>query len=160
MRARLRCSPYLDESDFEHSLLDMITGLEALLMLGKKDEITKTLSDRAAWLAGRDDDERGLVHKIVKKMYNRRSELTHQGILAKKSKVNLQVLAEDLRVLAEISRRAIAACVLLNKDGQGVGYQQFLDVKDSVDAQKKIQNVVRIVCDLTDAPRLSPPNGE
>lgn len=160
IRARLRLNPYLDDDEFEYSLLDLITGLEALLIFEKEPNIVKCLSDRASWLSGRDEDERQLVTKIVKEMYDQRSRLTHEGVLQKKGTIDSERRAKEKRYLGqrrlvEIARRAIAACVILKQENDQSGYRPAVEaVMISTEAQDSAQSAVCRVCDLSHAARL------
>jgi hypothetical protein len=65
--------PYIEES----ALLQYVFALEALLAGDKGTSIRGALVSGAKFLAGRGDDERSHIHRIVTKAYDIRCDLVH-----------------------------------------------------------------------------------
>jgi hypothetical protein len=84
LRALLISGPFpdvADSSDAEDALLQLIFGLEKLLLVkGERDAIADKLALRAALLIGLDNDEtRAHLYATVKRLYDMRSAIVHTG---------------------------------------------------------------------------------
>lgn len=89
--------------------LDLGIAAEILLMHDNgtsNTEITNKIGSRAAWLLGEDAEERAKIFEEMKHLYKARSEAVHSGVLAPRSKVDLD-LADHLvvRVIQAILER-------------------------------------------------------
>jgi hypothetical protein len=148
----------MDEYEFEHALLDFVTALESLLM-SKSDhgEIVEKLSNRAAWLSARNDEERAVVSVVVKRMYNLRSKLTHEGALPTRDLARVSKLLPDLQRLAEIGRRVLASSRILGNATGGGFDDNMRKISISHEVQKNVGEAVKLVCELTDADTLASP---
>jgi hypothetical protein len=154
VRARLSCGPNIDDDDYEQALLHFIIALEALLMSQEKSEgIIDKLSNRAALIAGRDDDERDCVFRTMKALYNQRSKLMHQGELNRENSTSIS----DILRLAEIARRVLAVALICGDDPSGSFNKLLGNLGRSDEARAKTLGVLRSVCRMTNAPRLTRP---
>lgn len=89
--------------------LDLGMAAEIVLMHDNgtsNTEITHKIGSRAAWLLGKDADERATIFDEMKHLYKARSDAVHSGVLPLKSKVDLD-LADQLvvRVVQAILER-------------------------------------------------------
>jgi hypothetical protein len=151
VRGRLLSDPHEDGDHFERALFQYLIGLESLLMnKGEGGEITEKLATRSAWLAAQDEEERKVASSIVKWMYQLRSRVAHEGILPSYN-------VADLQRLAEVARRVIAATISLGNDPPGSFEDLVKNATISREAQDRICEAVKTVCQLTDAPRLTAP---
>jgi hypothetical protein len=154
LRARLACDPYMDDDHYEQALLHLMIGLEVLLMNGEKGEgIMDKLSYRTARLTGRDDQERESVNSTMKKMYGQRSKLMHEGKLNPKNPKSIP----NMQRLCEIARRALAVTIFSGDDPSGSFDKSLRSLVSSDQTQKRFLTLVSNVCQMTDAPRLTPP---
>lgn len=103
-RARLARSP-VDQA------LELGIAAEIALMHGDSSsntEITYKIGSRAAWLLGRDPEERASVFGECKALYHARSKAVHEGVLPKKSNIDLAgadaFVARTLNAIAERGR--------------------------------------------------------
>lgn len=101
-RARLARTP-VDQA------LELGIAAEIALMHGgssSNTEVTHKMSSRAAWLLGRDPEERASVFGQCKALYHARSKAVHEGLLPKRSTIDLaQADAFVTRTLNAIAER-------------------------------------------------------
>jgi len=86
-RSRLALSP-VDRA------LDLGMAAEIVLMHDHSPantEIAHKLSSRAAWLLGRNPEERAVIFADMKALYEARSQAVHSGVLSRKSKIDLDM---------------------------------------------------------------------
>jgi hypothetical protein len=114
-------------------LLDLVTALEALF--GTESEIAFKLSFRVASLLASDDQQRGVLLKLMKDFYDTRSRIVHGGQLHRKHQERLQRV-EELRSIVRQLLRCFVAFAAAPPDGYGKPFWQELDVV-LVDAQQR-----------------------
>jgi hypothetical protein len=154
VRARLACGPNMDDDRYEQALLHLMIGLEVLLMSQEKGEgIMDKLSNRAARLAGRDDPEREYALQTMKTMYDQRSKLMHEGELNRKNPKSIP----NMQQLCEIARRVLAVTMFFGDDPLRGFDKSLRSLGSSNQAQEEFLGLVKSVCLMTDAPRLTPP---
>lgn len=85
------CSHYQDSA-----FIALTTVLESLLST-KHVEIAHTVSERVALLLGKHEEDRLLLYRQTKELYNTRSRLTHGSVVAKKGKQNAESLFVDAK---------------------------------------------------------------
>lgn len=106
-------------------LIHYITGLENLLMLpGEHDTISEKLASRGAWLAGRNDAERGPLYKLIKYTYNARSETVHRSPQKPNKSKKTDVEFQKIR---DLCRRAMASALVISaRMTSGDRFDEFL----------------------------------
>jgi hypothetical protein len=104
--------------------LDLGMAAEIVLMHDNSPsntEITHKIGSRAAWLLGKDVDERATIFEEIKHLYKARSHAVHSGVFPPKSKVDLD-LADQLvvRIMqAILARGSIPDWTSLTMGGDG-----------------------------------------
>jgi hypothetical protein len=63
----------------EDKIIDLTIGFESTILHGIKEELSYRLRLRTALLLGENFDERKRISKTMKELYDRRSEIVHQG---------------------------------------------------------------------------------
>ena len=96
-RIRMANDRQLDEDKF----IDLIIALEAMLLTkDENSELSYRLGQRAAFLLGKNFDEREYYFKIVKKAYKTRSQIVHGSILGGSDKQMIDDISDIARNIA------------------------------------------------------------
>jgi hypothetical protein len=93
----------------EDQLIDLVIALEALFSPATGTELRFRIAHRGALLLGNNPEERRVVARFLRKMYDARSSLVHEGknpFLSKENK-KPELAADDLERLADLVRQAI-----------------------------------------------------
>jgi hypothetical protein len=104
--------------------LELGIAAEIALMHGDSSsntEITHKISSRAAWLLGQDPTERETIFGQCKALYHARSKAVHEGVLPKKSKIDLtdadRFVTRTLNAIAERGRFPLWSNVMMGGAG-------------------------------------------
>ena len=102
----------------ETSFLMFMIALESLILPKKNTELNYRLSQRVTWLLGRNLDERRNLKKLIKELYDTRSEIVHSG--------HYEISEEEYQKAYRIAKISILE-LLTNQDVKNLGKQNQLE---------------------------------
>jgi hypothetical protein len=105
----------------EAALIKSVIGLEALFVQERGEPLAHTISERLAFLLGRDPAQRAALYRIGKRLYDARSNVVHSGHRERVTAGTVEVATSLLLMAAE--GLVENADVLGNKDAA----RQFFD---------------------------------
>lgn len=117
----------LESRNIEDAVIDFMIALECLLG-DRKPELTKTISERASLLLGRNEIDTECLRVIIKKLYNIRSAIIHGSDLQrayKNAKITENRVKNKLRI---ITNESILSFLSLLENGKTVD-----DIKNDLD---------------------------
>jgi hypothetical protein len=82
-------------------------GLERLLICEDEETTTESIAMRLAHLIGEQPDEKGLIHRSAKRLYDIRSKIVHQGFIG--------VSKDEMQEMSTFVIEALVACLRLTE---------------------------------------------
>jgi hypothetical protein len=108
-RALSRLSQAKRRDQIEDKILDLCIALEMVLLDDneKNDQLSQSFRLRGSWLIGKDGDDRNIICRQLKDIYEYRSQVAHSGALCKNDGIKIGEVREKFQEYSFLAERII-----------------------------------------------------
>lgn len=115
-RVLSRLSQAKRRDQIEDKILDLSIALEMALLEDNKnnDQLSLSFRLRGSWLIGADHEERQLIYRQLRDIYNYRSQVAHSGALCGNDTEKINTVRENFQEYALLAERIIRQLIYMN----------------------------------------------
>ncbi|MBT6226935.1 MAG: hypothetical protein HOI47_09790 [Candidatus Scalindua sp.] len=109
-----RLSQAKRREQIEDKILDLGIALEMALLEDNKnnDQLSLSFRLRGCWLIGEEREERQIVYRQLKEIYNYRSQVAHSGVLCKNITERINVVSEKFPEYSSLAEKIIHKLII------------------------------------------------